>query len=56
MPITGKEMVKLALVNGWLKFVRGGVIIILRKKEFPILSLFQSMVMMIWEEVWREKY
>jgi len=37
MPITGKEMVKLALVNGWLKFVRGGSHHHFKKEGIPYL-------------------
>ena len=48
MPLTGKEMVKLAFENGWVEVSsKGEVIIILRKRVFLILSQFQFMEMKI---------
>lgn len=47
MPITGKEMVKLALANGWIEVRKRGSHHHFKKEGSPILSLFQFTLMRI---------
>ncbi len=49
MPLTGKEMVKLALENGWVEVRQRGSHHHFKKEGFHILSRFQFMEMKIWE-------
>ena len=56
MPLTGKEMVKLALENGWVEVRQRGSHHHFKKEGFHILSRFQFMEMKIWERDWKERF
>lgn len=56
MPLTGKEMVKLALENGWVEVRQRGSHHHFKKEGFSYLVTIPVHGMKIWERDWRERF